>query len=250
MGTHEIQVDVGMPLTAAPAGGHNRWHPDIPPALRCAPGDEILMTTRDALDGVLGPDATLADLAKVDLGVVHPLTGPVYVEGAEPGDILVVDILEVAPAAYGFTIQLPGFGFLRDAFPDPFLAMWQLADGYATSAEIPGVRIPGAPFMGILGVAPSHGLMVEVKTREADLAGRGGMALLPDLPARCRRPGRWRGRGCARSRRGRTAATSTSSSWSPARGSTCRCGRRVRCSPPATRTSPRATARRAAPRSR
>jgi formamidase len=180
MGTHEIQVDVGMPLTAAPAGGHNRWHPDIPPALRCAPGDEILMTTRDALDGVLGPDATLADLAKVDLGVVHPLTGPVYVEGAEPGDILVVDILEVAPAAYGFTIQLPGFGFLRDAFPDPFLAMWQLADGYATSAEIPGVRIPGAPFMGILGVAPSHGLMVEVKTREADLAGRGGMALLPD----------------------------------------------------------------------
>jgi formamidase len=180
MAVHEARVDLSVPLSAQPASGHNRWHPDIPPTVRCAPGDEVVLTTRDALDGVLGPDATPADLAKVDLGIVHPLTGPVHVEGAEPGDVLVVDILEVVPGSYGYTVQLPGFGFLRESFPDPFLAMWAFDDGYATSEQIPGVRIPGAPFMGILGVAPSHGLMVEIKTREADLVGRGGMALLPD----------------------------------------------------------------------
>ena len=180
MAVHEVRVDLSRPLTSDPGSGHNRWHPDVPPAVSCEPGDEVVLTTRDALDGRLGPDATPADLAKIDLGVVHPLTGPVHVAGAEPGDILVVDILEVVPGAYGYTVQLPGFGFLREHFPDPFLAMWQFEDGFATSAAIPGVRVPGAPFMGILGVAPSQGLMVEIKSRESDLAGRGGMALLPD----------------------------------------------------------------------
>jgi formamidase len=178
--THEIPVDVDVPLSAEPHTGHNRWHPDIPPVLRVAPGDEVVMATRDALDGVLPAGATPADLAKVDFGLVHPLTGPVYVEGAEPGDVLVVDILEVAPPSHAFTIQAPGFGFLRDEFGDPFLVNWDLADGFATSADLPGVRIPGAPFMGVMGVAPSHGLMVEIKMREADLAGRGGLVLLPD----------------------------------------------------------------------
>jgi hypothetical protein len=65
---------------------------------------------------------------------VHPLTGPVYVEGAEPGDLLVADIVEVAPRPFGFTAQIPGFGFLRDAFPDPLLVKWDIADGWPSTA--------------------------------------------------------------------------------------------------------------------
>jgi formamidase len=61
--------------------------------------------------------------------VVHPLTGPVYINGAEPGDILEVEIVEVEPDSFGFTIQVPGFGFLRDEFPDPYIAKWTIADG-------------------------------------------------------------------------------------------------------------------------
>jgi formamidase len=180
MTTHEIRIDRSLPLTAQPGTGHNRWHPDIPPLVRCQPGDEVIMETRDAIDGVLSADSTVEDLAKVDLGVVHPLTGPVYVEGAEPGDVLVAEILEVIPPSFAFTVQLPGFGFLRDDFPDPYLVKWKLEKGWATSDELPGVRIPGAPFMGVMGLAPSRELMATIAAREAELAGRGGMVLLPD----------------------------------------------------------------------
>ena len=180
MATHEIRIDSSLPLTAQPQTGHNRWHPDIPPLVRCQPGDEVVMETRDALDGPLNADSTIEDLGKVDLGVVHPLTGPVYVEGAEPGDVLVAEILEVIPPSFAFTVQLPGFGFLRDDFPDPYLVKWQLENEWATSDEIPGVRVPGAPFMGVMGLAPSRELMATITAREQELIGRGGMVLPPD----------------------------------------------------------------------
>jgi formamidase len=180
MPTHEIRVDYSRPLTAEPETGHNRWHPDIPPLVRCAPGDEVILETRDAFDGPLNADSTVDDMAKLDLGVVHPLTGPVYVEGAEPGDILVTEILEVAPPSFGYTVQVPGFGFLRDDFPDPYLVKWEIADGWATTADIPGVRIPGAPFMGTIGLAPSRDLMARITAREQDLIDRGGFCLPPD----------------------------------------------------------------------
>src|SRR5215470_4317442 len=100
MAKHELRIDRSVPLTAEPASGHNRWHPDIPPRVTCAPGDEVLIETRDAFDRQFHPGATAVDVSHVDLNVVHPLTGPVYVTGAEPGDLLVVDILEVSPSAY------------------------------------------------------------------------------------------------------------------------------------------------------
>ena len=132
MATHEVRVDYAKALAEEPETGHNRWHPDIPPVVRCDPGDEVVLQTRDALDGQMGPQATVEDVAAPNLNVVHPLTGPVYVNGAEPGDILEVEILEVEPDRYGFTIQVPGFGFLRDEFPDPYIAKWTIADGGAT----------------------------------------------------------------------------------------------------------------------
>lgn len=181
MATHEVRLDYSRALTGEPEKGHNRWHPDIPPVVRCAPGDEVVLETRDALDLQIGPDSTVEDVATVNLNVVHPLTGPVFVEGAEPGDVLVAEILEVAPhSSFGFTVEIPGFGFLRDEFPDPYLARWELADGWATSEDIPGVRIPGAPFMGTIGLAPSRELLGGITAREQNLIERGGFALPPD----------------------------------------------------------------------
>src|SRR5215831_15082717 len=140
MTIHEIRVDRSKTLTEEPGTGHNRWHPDIPPVVRCEPGDEVVLETRDALDGQVSRGGSLDEVAAVNLDVVHPLTGPVYVEGAEPGDLLAVEILGIEPDTYGFTVQAPGFGFLRDVFPDPFRVDWDIADGWATSADLPGVR--------------------------------------------------------------------------------------------------------------
>lgn len=177
---HEIHVDRARPLRAQPDTGHNRWHPDIPPVLHCQPGDDVVMETRDAIDGAITPDSTVEDLVKIDLNLAHPLTGPVYVEGAEPGDVLVAEILEITPTSFGFTLQLPGLGFLQDEFPDPYLVKWDLDHGWATSKDLPGVRLPGAPFMGVVGLAPSHELMRHISAREQDLPRRDGFALLPE----------------------------------------------------------------------
>ena len=179
MATHEIRIDRGKTLLEEPGTGHNRWHPDIPPVLRCEPGDEVVLETRDAFDGQMGPDATLETVAAPNLDVVHPLTGPVFVRGAEPGDVLEVDILDVEPDRYGYTVQVPGFGFLRDVFPDPFKVNWDIADGWATAPELPGVRIPGSPFMGTIGLTPGHELLVRTAAREQALLDRGGFVLPP-----------------------------------------------------------------------
>jgi len=178
--THRIQIDRSKPLRAEPQTGHNRWHPDIPPILRVDPGDGVELQTRDAFDGQLGPDSTAADVARGDLSVVHPPTGPVYVNGAEPGDLLEVQIGEITPEPFGYTVEVPGFGFLRDYFPEPFIVHWDIRDGSATSADLPGVRIPGAPFMGVIGLAPSAELLRETTAREAALLARGGVVLGPD----------------------------------------------------------------------
>ena len=178
--SHEVRIDASKPLQAEPHTGHNRWHPDIPPILRVDPGDRVALETRDALDGQITARSTAEEVGKVNLNVVHPLTGPVYVNGAEPGDLLEIKILEIEPAPFGFTVQIPGFGFLRDQFPDPFIVRWRMADGAAESADLPGVRIHGAPFPGTIGLAPSRALMQAITKREKELLDRGGMVLPPD----------------------------------------------------------------------
>jgi formamidase len=180
MATHEVRVDYAKTLADEPETGHNRWHPDIPPIVRCDPGDEVVLQTRDALDGQIGPQATAEVVGAANLNVVHPLTGPVYVNGAEPGDLLDVEILEVEPDRYGFTIQVPGFGFLRDEFPDPYIAKWAIADGWATSEDLPGVRVPGHPFMGTIGLSPDRALLEQTTAREQAALDRGGFVLPPD----------------------------------------------------------------------
>ena len=179
MAAHEIRIDQSRTLAEEPGTGHNRWHPGIPPILAIDPGDEVLMEARDGGDALISRDSTPDDLLRLDLNKVHPLTGPVYVRDAEPGDLLAVDILEVIPGAYGFTLALPGFGYLRDVFDEPFCAKWEQHAGGAVCEEIPGVRIPGAPFMGVMGVAPSHAMLARIAARENDLVAGGGMALPP-----------------------------------------------------------------------
>lgn len=182
MAVHEIRIDKSKTLPEEPGTGHNRWHPDIPPLVRCEPGDEVVLETRDALDGQAASGIGADALATPNLDVVHPLTGPVYVEGAEPGDLLAVEILDIEPDDYGFTVQLPGFGFLRDEFPEPFKVEWDIADGWATSADLPQVRIPGSPFMGTIGLAPGRELLAATIAREQALLERGGL-VLPPSPA-------------------------------------------------------------------
>jgi formamidase len=179
MAVHEVRVDRSKTLVEEPATGHNRWHPDIAPIVRCEPGDEVVLETRDAFDGQMGPQATLNTVAAPNLDVVHPLTGPVYVEGAEPGDLLEVEIVEVVPDSYGYTVQVPGFGFLRDVFPDPYMVRWTIADGWATSEDLPGVRIPGAPFMGTIGLSPGREALRRITAREQAALERGGFVLPP-----------------------------------------------------------------------
>lgn len=179
MAVHEVRVDWARTLLEQPRTGHNRWHPDIAPVAHCEPGDEVVLETRDAFDGQMGPEAGLEVVAAPNLDVVHPLTGPVHVDGAEPGDLLEVDILDVSPDRYGYTVQVPGFGFLRDEFPEPFKVNWDIADGWATSSDLPGVRIPGSPFMGTIGLAPGRDLLAATAAREQELLERGGFVLPP-----------------------------------------------------------------------
>src|SRR5437773_763895 len=182
MAVHEVRVDRAKTLNEEPETGHNRWHPDIPPVVRCAPGDEVVLETRDAFDGQMGPQATLDTVAAPNLDVVHPLTGPVYVDGTQPGDLLEVEIVEVVPDTYGYTVQVPGFGFLRDVFPEPFMVRWAIADGFATSDDLPGVRIPGAPFMGTIGLSPGPEALRRITAREQAALDAGGF-VLPPSPA-------------------------------------------------------------------
>ncbi|MDQ6670545.1 MAG: acetamidase/formamidase family protein [Chloroflexota bacterium] len=178
--SRSITIDRSKHLNQEPGTGHNRWHPDLVPVLEVDEGEQVTLETRDALDGYLNPNSTVADLSSLPLGAIHPLTGPVFVKGARPGDLLEVEFLEIAPQAWAFSAIMPGLGFLRDVITEPFLVHWRIENDSATSAQVPGVRIPGAPFMGVSGVAPSREQVAMWAKREADAARRGGFALPPN----------------------------------------------------------------------
>ena len=175
-----IQIDRRQHLREQPNTGHNRWHPDIAPLVEAEEGEEVVLETRDASDGYITASSTEPDFRSLPMGVIHPLTGPVLVKGARAGDLLEIEFLDVVPQRWAFTAIMPGLGFLRDLMTTPFLVHWTIADGWATSPQLPGVRVPGAPFMGVSGVAPSHRQVEAWTRREAELAGRNGFALPPD----------------------------------------------------------------------
>jgi formamidase len=177
---HAIRIDRTKPLADEPHCGHNRYHPYIAPVAEIGEGEEIALETRDALDGQIMPSTTVADFPSVNAGAVHPLTGPVFVKGAAPGDVLEIEFTDILPQSTGFSAIMPGLGFLRDVMTEPYLVHWQISDGWATSEQIPGVRIPGAPFMGVSAVAPSAEQLVAWTAREQRVIERGGLVFPPD----------------------------------------------------------------------
>ncbi len=157
----------------------NRYHPAIPPAVSAKPGQMIVFETRDAVDSDLTLDSNADDLAAADLNLAHPMTGPVYIEGAERGDVLAVTLIDIEPDEYGYTFIVPGFGFLRDIFTEPFLVNWKLSRTHAVSDQMPGVKIPYEAFMGSVGVLPGPDEVKAWAAREADLSAAGGITLAP-----------------------------------------------------------------------
>jgi formamidase len=152
---------------------HNRWHPDLLPIAEAAPGEEIRLETEEGLGGQLTRESSHADAGRLNLGLGHPLTGPVYVTGAEPGQVLEVELLAYESADFGVTPVIPGFGYLADLFPEPYVVKWEIADGVARSLELPGVAVPEELFAGVVGVAPSHERLEAFRRREEELRVRG-----------------------------------------------------------------------------
>ncbi|MEL6211298.1 MAG: acetamidase/formamidase family protein, partial [Pseudomonadota bacterium] len=166
---------------------------EIPPVATASPGDYITFHTRDALDSDLTLDSTADDVAALDLSGVHPMQGPVAIEGAERGDVLAVTIIDIVPDEFGYTVIVPGFGFLRDEFTEPYFVGWQQDRTHARSDAMPGIAVPYEAFTGSIGTMPGEDEVTAWLARETDLAAVGGIALPPEpngaLPAALCGPG-------------------------------------------------------------
>ena len=177
-----FSVDQSKPMAEQAVPGHNRWHPDIPPAASVRPGSEFRVECREWTDSQIVNSDDANDVRDVDLNRAHMLSGPVAVEGAEPGDLLVVDILDLGPCpqevgdapgqGWGYTgifAKENGGGFLTDHYPDAHKAIWDFHGQDATSRHIPGVRYTGITHPGLFGTAPSADLLAEWNRREQAL---------------------------------------------------------------------------------
>ncbi len=154
---------------------HNRWHPDIPIVEWVKPGDEFRIECIDWTGGQIQNDDSANDVQDVNLTKVHYLSGPVGVEGAEPGDLLVVDILDIgtlADSEWGFTgifAKSNGGGFLVDHYPDARKAIWDFHGIYTSSRHIPNVEFVGLMHPGLIGCLPSKALLDTWNKRETEL---------------------------------------------------------------------------------
>lgn len=158
------------------AGLHNRWHPDIPAVATVSPGDVFKIECHEWTGGQIQNTDSSADIRDVDLTQVHYLSGPIDVAGAEPGDVLVVDILDIATfpqMPWGFTgifEKNNGGGLFAKEFNSTAAkAIWDLEGIYASSRHVPGVKFAGIPHPGLIGTAPSKELLDTWNTRECGL---------------------------------------------------------------------------------
>jgi formamidase len=154
---------------------HNRWHPDIPIVSWVKPGDEFRVECVDWTGGQIQNDDSATDVKVVDLTKVHYLSGPIGVHGAEPGDLLVVDILDLGvlkASQWGFTgifAKENGGGFLTEHYPEARKACWNFSGIYANSRHIPGVEFAGIMHPGLIGCLPSRELLSKWNSREKAL---------------------------------------------------------------------------------
>ncbi|BAZ43368.1 putative amidase [Chondrocystis sp. NIES-4102] len=183
-----FKIDLTKPMAQQEIPGHNRWHPDIPAVVTVKPGDVFRIECKDWTDGQIKNNDDPSDIEKVDLNIVHVLSGPIRVEGAQPGDILVVDILDIGALPgdeWGFTgifARENGGGFLTDHFPKAAKACWDLQGIYTSSRHIPGVRFAGITHPGLIGCAPSMELLQTWNKRERALVAKGGPPWKPEIP--------------------------------------------------------------------
>jgi len=133
---------------------HFLWDRDLAPAIEVEPGASVEFDTIDASGGQLTAASTAADLAEVDFARVNPVSGPVFVRGALPGDVLEVEVLELSMTGWGWTAIMPNFGLLADQYPDPWLKHWTLKPNDTIARFGDGIEVPVAPFPGTIGVAP------------------------------------------------------------------------------------------------
>jgi acetamidase/formamidase len=136
---------------------HIGWDNSLPPVLTIGPGETVEFQTIDASGAQLSPASTVADVGTLDFGKVNPVNGPVYIEGAEPGDSVKVTLLSFDMAGWGWTANIPGFGLLADQFLEPALHIWKFdASSLAPAMYGPGGRVPLKPFCGTIGLAPAE----------------------------------------------------------------------------------------------
>jgi acetamidase/formamidase len=136
---------------------HYGWNNAFPPVATIAPGTVMEFHPQDASGGQLTAHSTLHDLARLDFSKVNPVVGPVYIDGAMPGDVVKVTLLSFAPSGWGWTANIPGFGLLSDQFPDPALQIWKYQPDLALPALYgPGGAVPLKPFCGTIGLAPAE----------------------------------------------------------------------------------------------
>ncbi|EHR61497.1 formamidase [Saccharomonospora cyanea] len=188
----KFSVDQSRRFAEQEVRGHNRWHPDVPAAVTVRPGDEFRVECREWFDGTIYNDDSANDVRDCDLSMVHQLSGPIAVEGAEPGDLLLVDILDLGPVpqeqgpvagqGWGYTgifARDNGGGFLTDHFPDAYKAVWDFHGQTATSRHLPGVSFVGIAHPGLMGTAPSAELLSRWNGREGDLIATDPSAVPP-----------------------------------------------------------------------
>ncbi|WP_158670294.1 formamidase [Bradyrhizobium guangdongense] len=154
---------------------HNRWHPDIPIVAWVNPGDDFIIETYDWTGGFIKNNDSADDVRDIDLSIVHFLSGPIGVKGAEPGDLLVVDLLDVGPLKEslwgfnGFFSKQNGGGFLTDHFPLAQKSIWDIKGLYTSSRHVPGVNFAGLIHPGLIGCLPDPKMLDTWNKREAEL---------------------------------------------------------------------------------
>ncbi len=154
---------------------HNRWHPDIPMVAWVKPGDDFIVETYDWTGGFIKNDDSADDVRDIDLSIVHFLSGPIGVKGAEPGDLLVVDLLDIGAKKEsewgfnGFFSKQNGGGFLTDHFPEAQKSIWDFKGMFTTSRHVPNVRYAGLIHPGLIGCLPSKDLLATWNEREVGL---------------------------------------------------------------------------------
>ena len=136
-------------LSANPT--HSRWNRALPPRLHIQPGDTVHLDCVDASGAQVNPKTTLSEFLAIDRQRIHALTGPIFVERAEPGDVLQIDVLKVVHRGWGWSSVIAGLGFLKERFSEPFLFHWKL-EGAVSRSLAPAI-VPLRPFCGVMGVA-------------------------------------------------------------------------------------------------